>query len=293
MKQRNGFSILETIIAVSILAGVVFVSTKFFSGAFRLQTRLKESSELESLRYALAETIDCAATFTGLNPATQCTTSWGTTGQDGATFFPLRRQTQFGTKSLGVAQTDGSVIYGEWTLRASCSSAEGTMVLRAAKPLASGGFEKDVATGEDWNWSNPKGLLFGPGDKGAIPHCFTVPTKIQTGTYTGNGAASLSIASVGFSPTKLELFGINGAGVTYWKKVPPMTQFSSFCDDPQVDSPSIMGMNVYGWNFYVVANQGIRLDTTGFTVQNGSGTKPCDNSLVNTTGLTYHWVAFP
>ncbi|MDQ3234913.1 MAG: hypothetical protein M3Q07_24160, partial [Pseudobdellovibrionaceae bacterium] len=69
--------------------------------------------------------------------------------------------------------TSGTIKLGNWSLKATCSAKEQSLIIRAAILDAKGNFVNDPITGRAYDFEHPNSLLIGGGK--AVPLCFSDP----------------------------------------------------------------------------------------------------------------------
>jgi len=99
---------------------------------------------------------------------------------------------------------------------------------------------------------------------GRVPGC-----KIKTGTYTGDGSASLPITGIGFTPKEV---------LVVWKGAALETRHPFYRNDQFA-----AGLSISFYTGGILNNAIISIDTDGFTIGN--------SDLVNTSGAVYTFVA--
>lgn len=172
MKNQRGYGILSVVVAIAIGTILMLAISQTLTTTFRALAANQQGAQLEMIKQTLAHDIDCAATLASLDPnGSSCSSNSGSGGQDGApVFLRLRRKTLDGSvKYLTPPLVGGVAKIGDWSIRATCSASEQSLVIRAARVQGTG-FQKSF-TGDIADWKSPKGLLFG-GQSGQIPLCY-------------------------------------------------------------------------------------------------------------------------
>src|SRR5690606_38517654 len=150
-------SLIGVLIAASVTAATVLALSAMFANTFRGAKHVETRAELEGIRQLLIGTLDCDATFAAngiTNPMTSdmCVSTSETHGQNSATKLRLVRRSRDSQAPMGVQAADGSYKMGTWSIRATCSRDEQTLVVRAARKRPGGGYLTDPLTGEKQNW---------------------------------------------------------------------------------------------------------------------------------------------
>ncbi len=166
-----------TVLAAATIGSIVMLgASRFTSTLFKSTKHSELSADFALLKNVLNDQIDCDATFAsaGINPNDPkfCNSNSSDTGQDQAgIYLRLRRKVSNGSvQFLTGALNHGSAKLGTYSIRATCSVAEQSLVVRAAMPLGKG-FAEDPLTRRLASWDIPKALLFG-GAGTAIPLCY-------------------------------------------------------------------------------------------------------------------------
>lgn len=172
MKNQNGYGLLSVVVAIGIAAILMLAISQTLRTSFRAVAATEHKIELELIKQMLANDIDCAGTLSSIDPSSaSCSTTSLPGGQDTTTtFLRLRRKTLDGSvKYFTGPLVNGVAKIGDWTIRATCSSGEQSLVVRAAR-VQDSRFQKNF-TGDLADWKSPKGLLFG-GGAGQLPLCY-------------------------------------------------------------------------------------------------------------------------
>jgi type II secretory pathway pseudopilin PulG len=176
--HQAGFSLVMTLVAVAIAGIVAVVISRVITNGQQGIRSVELRGDLESIRQVLMTQIDCQGTFdkngiTDANLDAMCKTGDDDVQKTGDTPLVLYRDTTDGPKRLikGALEADGSIKFGSWWLRATCSKAGSSLVVRAARKTADGkSFAKDPLTGAKQDWSSGYGLVIGAT---VAPVCFT------------------------------------------------------------------------------------------------------------------------
>lgn len=173
--NQRGQSLVSVLVAAAI-GGMVMVSvTGFTTAMFRSVKHTELTGELADLRTLINGQIDCDATFAaaGIDPndPKACNTISAAGGQNGAgVYLRLARKTRNGSAQFLTTPLVGGVgQLGSYSLRATCSVAEQTIVVRAARPSGNG-FVEDPLTKRPAGWDEAKGLLVGSAP--SFPLCY-------------------------------------------------------------------------------------------------------------------------
>lgn len=165
-----GFSLVNVLVGVGLLGILAAASAAIFGNMFSVNRKLELRGDIEIIRRTLFDAIDCDATI-----AAAACNSTSAPGGEQAPFLRLQRRSAVAGQPLfltGPLEADGSARIGEWNVRASCSAAERTLVVRAARPLANGAFARDPMDRLTLlDWRHRRSLLFGSG-VGVLPLCF-------------------------------------------------------------------------------------------------------------------------
>lgn len=107
-----------------------------------------------------------------------------------------------------------------------------------------------------------------------------MPTRIKTGSYTGDGATSFAITGVGFKPRYVQVWTrITADGATTGLSWETTTEIID-------DNASGMAFEVANGSFISRANAIISLDADGFTVDDAGA-----DSHPNRNGTVYNYLA--
>ncbi len=140
MRSTHGFALLSVIIFGILFLFVMTGLSTFLVQSRRAQVRSAASHDVHVLRRTLANMIDCDATFadnaiTNKNDAAQCPS---TTLTQSGPWLHLRRKALDSTVRWLTGDLDGTTHAGlldRYSIRATCSSADQTLVVRATKFL--------------------------------------------------------------------------------------------------------------------------------------------------------------
>lgn len=174
MRNQNGYGLLSVVVAVGIGTILMLAISQSLRTSFRAAAAIGQAAELARIEQTLASDIDCEGTLASIDPnGSSCSSTSAPGGQDSApVYLRLRRKTLDGSvKYLTPPLVNGVARIGDWSIRATCSASEQSLVIRAARVQGSG-FQKNF-TGDIADWKSPQGLLFG-GAAGRIPICYSV-----------------------------------------------------------------------------------------------------------------------
>lgn len=169
--SENGASLVTVLVSVGLFGILVQGMMGYFKTMSSSEANLRDKANYREIQTFISNNIDCVETLAqnGINPATQCT-STSKPGEQKAPYIRLVRKTQDGWRWLtDPISSSGVAKLGRWSIRASCSKSEQTLVIRAAMLREDGTAVKDHLTDKARGFDNL--LLFGSGD-GALPLCF-------------------------------------------------------------------------------------------------------------------------
>lgn len=223
LRNQKGETLITVLAAATIGSIVMLGASRFTNTLFKSTKHTELNADFALLKNVLNEQVDCAATFAsaGIDPNDPkfCNTNSSDTGQNGAgIYLRLRRKVSNGSvQFLTGPLIQGSAKLGTYSIRATCSVGEQTLVVRAAMPVGSG-FAQDPLTRRLASWDMPKALLFG-GAAGSIPICYAgqaaLPKRradlVVGFSLTNTGNDYLDVDLTGSAPTS---FG-NGA-ISSW-----------------------------------------------------------------------------
>jgi hypothetical protein len=211
-----GVTLVDTMIGLGIGVLVALTFGTLTVRFVQVDRQLAMRTDLAALREQIAAQLDCEKTFAaaGIDPQApggSCKSSSAALGQT-APFLRLIARGATGDIGLYDAATNTARV-GAWTVRASCSAADGTLVVRAARPDGKGGFFADPLTHAVQSWDGPRSaLLFGndpaagPLCAGAFKHTSPAHKSCPPGQYVqtidATGGTIACIAPVGGGPTK-------------------------------------------------------------------------------------------
>lgn len=175
--QDRGISLIGALVATGIVSVVAMGLSNLITGSLQAQKSIEIRNTKSSLQTLLTTAIDCQGTFEELgidprNPGNYCSSD--SENQVGP-FLRLRRKTLDGSKAYftGPLDADGSGRFGSWSVRASCSSKEQSLVIKIARKH-DGGFLRDPLTRAIQDWKAPQALVAGgSGSSKSIPLCFS------------------------------------------------------------------------------------------------------------------------
>ncbi len=206
--NQKGESLVSVLVAATVGGMVMLSLSGFTSTMFRSAKHTELTGELSQLRSLIAEQIDCEKTFAeaGIDPndPSACNTTSANGGQTGAgKFLRLVRKTKNGSvQFLTTALEAGGGKLGSYTLRATCSASEQTIVIRAARP-AGNGFAEDPLTKKPASWDDSKALLFGTAP--SLPICYA-------GASTGAKRQATVVVGISIFNTGLEFVDVDLTG---------------------------------------------------------------------------------
>lgn len=169
--SEMGASLVTVLVSVGLLGLVIQGATIFFKNMSSTEANIRDKANYAEIQSMIFRDIDCTETLAqnGINPNLSCTSTSLPGGQKGP-FLRLARKTSDGWRWLTPPlDSSGVARIGRWSIRASCSTSEQTMVIRAAMLRGDGTMAKDHLTGKSRGFDDL--LLFGTGDK-ALPVCF-------------------------------------------------------------------------------------------------------------------------
>ncbi len=193
VQSERGTSLISAVIAIGI---VTLASTHLFRTTSQSMSSMRfveQRGDMESIRQMLISGLDCSATFldNAVNTNVDCSSTSALNGQSSGKFLRLRRATLNGGVHYitGSLETSGNFAnagrFGDWYLRATCSEAEQSLVIRVARGTSTGTFAKDPLTGQVLDWNHPSSLLFGSGS-GGTPICFNSSSGGSSSSTTTN-----------------------------------------------------------------------------------------------------------
>ena len=213
-KRQQGGSLLAVIVASAIGLIVTVSIGKTLVFMFKGMQFAEGRAEFEAIRQMLAADVDCDGTMNGVNVATECTSSSGTQDVSGTRYLRLRRSVtgagvHYFSQSL---ETSGNFInagrIGNHYVKATCSAAEQSLVIKVARADGAGGFATDPLTGAVQNWSNAKSLIYGTG--AGVPICFGKSKGVKL-----NNGPSGELSCVEKIDRPLSIFSANGSNWYY------------------------------------------------------------------------------
>ncbi len=151
----RGFSLLEILIALGVLGILGIAVNKMLSTLFHGTAHSWQRSELVSARDQINDSLDCVGTLSSntaagvIDPAAPGANCNSTSSSQVPPYLRLfRRTANGGSVPLGGNwdQTTGYHTVGDWTIRATCSAAEQSLVVRVARPQGPGLFLSDPLT---------------------------------------------------------------------------------------------------------------------------------------------------
>jgi hypothetical protein len=175
-RAQQGLAIVEGLIGAAIVLTFALFAMTSAQNAYRAIDHQRYLAEWQALRDTVLLDTNCAATFAAAGvdpgaPGASCGSSSGAGGQT-TPFFALQVG-QTTPSALGTYDAKrGGYVVGNWTIRTSCSKAEGTLVVRAARTKKAGGFAADPLTGQPIDWDHPaSGLIAGAYTQGGLLTC--------------------------------------------------------------------------------------------------------------------------
>lgn len=208
--RNNGFSLIEVMIAIGVFSIIGVGVSKYMSQSMNASGNIRLSNERERIRSFVLSQIDCEATFqqAGIdpaNPGSSCNSTSRSGGQVGP-FLRLARSTVDGNVHwLTPDLESGNAKLGGWTIRASCSESEQSLIVRMARLNENGEPIRDPLTKKRVGLDDDKALIFGVGDS-ALPLCF------QSKTSGGGSLISAETSYKAQSDTRLRLDAPEGTG---------------------------------------------------------------------------------
>jgi hypothetical protein len=214
---QAGATLVEVLVASLFVGGMVVGALQVFTDVNRVFQQARITNDWMNIRESIAADINCIETFAnaGIDPSVKGTPSCPSTSKSGKQAEPyfgiyLGQSSPQLLGNYNAATKSWAV--GGWSLRASCSTAEGTIVVRAARIDAAGGFLKSPVSGETYNWDSPKtGLLFGDYDSNGVALCAKFFNPIKVATCPTNHVF------VGYDPSTNKPICINAVSPA-WKK---------------------------------------------------------------------------
>ena len=189
--KESGFSLVSAIVGVGLVGMIAAGLATLFTRSSQMQNRVEKRAELLAVTQSLRDAVDCKATFAnaGYNLASIGSGCSSTSTSQTSPWIQLYRTTRTGSAALTTAYSSSNGYHkiGNFTLRASCSAGEESLIIRAARPLPGGGFAKDPVSGAAMDWSWPQGLLTGGWSEGSVPLCqsvFVKPRRIVSAPCT-------------------------------------------------------------------------------------------------------------
>lgn len=190
--RKSGMSLLMMmiigVIGAIIMVGMIRMSATLFKSNRHAEVQADEIA----LRASLFELIDCDQTWTAnaINPAVDCLPATTVkplllkNRSGGNITAPLRPVS--GAFDYEADNFDGGGELGNWSLRAYCDQTNQTIVVRAAKPGAGGGFFKDPLSQKQMDWKVRSGNpIIGTAGKTYCGFKFggacTGPVRVQSG----------------------------------------------------------------------------------------------------------------
>jgi hypothetical protein len=188
---QSGVTLLEVLLAIGMGIILMLGTINFMRNTTAVSKGNGQRLDLDELREQIFYGIDCDATFANAvidpqKPGASCNSTSAAGGQVGPFLTLYRKSTTTPPKPL-YGFSGGVAKVGDWTVRASCSKSEASLVVRVARPVGSG-FAADPITGAAEDWSAPDGLVFGGG--GSLPLCFQrAKNSYFQGTFAALNAA--------------------------------------------------------------------------------------------------------
>ncbi len=198
--SQRGFSLLEVIIAFGILGTISATIPTQLANAYRGARRVQQVSDMAQLRLAIAKGVNCEYTYARAGLDTKGGGNCGTSSfSQGSGFISLQKSTTTGATDLisSPQESDGSRRFGDFYVRASCSSQENSLIVQA-KPVY---YKGHALTGKKTEWNTPEALVFGKGV--GLPLC-----------YNASDIGITAQQSVSSSRARIYLHGPNRAMTT-------------------------------------------------------------------------------
>jgi hypothetical protein len=174
-----GLSLVAVVVAVGLAGILALVLSSMIGGALKGQKAVDLRSDFTALKALVLSSIDCKGTFESVSPAidpgapgASCDS---TSSSQVAPFLRLRRATANGSVQwlTGPLNRDGAARLGSWKVRVTCSDAEQSLIIRAARVDDNGNALKDPLTGFLQGWDAKNALIAGGDASGlAFPVCF-------------------------------------------------------------------------------------------------------------------------
>ncbi|HYX32869.1 MAG TPA: hypothetical protein VE954_07125 [Oligoflexus sp.] len=231
----QGFSMVGVLMALGLSGLVGLIVSKQTVNSLKGQKLAEYKADLSLIKSIVLSNLDCESIFSknDLTPAniTGKCVSTSNIGEQIGPNLRLFRRTMDG-KPFEFGQLDaasGTIKLGNWSLKATCSAKEQSLIIRAAILDAKGNFVKDPLTGRAYDFEHPNSLLIGGGK--AVPLCFSDP---GAGQFAKNSALESCLSQAAGHPftasSPFSVMNVSSSG----------SGNSSYVDTNKTDSPTLV-----------------------------------------------------
>ena len=215
--NQQGFSLIGVIIGLALTLVLSATLTKQISVSFRSQHRLHQLSDFEAIKRTIFSSISCEETLrvAGLGPNPPADMCQSSSLNQRPPYFNLQRHSSFGYHPLspGKQNIDGSYSVGNYLVRASCSAAEGSIIVQAIPRNKKNSMSKNKIS-----WNTKESLMIGSGrplcfEKGGGALELAQGVLTQTDFSIIRGPSEAFVRLTGVEPSVFDISGKRGDGI--------------------------------------------------------------------------------